>query len=482
MASRITQADIEQGLRELGLHEGDVVLLHSSLSSFGDVAGGARTVVEAFLAVLGEQGTLAVPTFGSLGVVTEVVRDDPRAVRSIHPLASVAAIGAAAEAICKNHWKAETAHAQDTPYMRIAERGGYVCLAGVDQDRSTTLHTAEELLRLPYLTDRTRTFMTETGEVTRTYRSFPGPHRDFIGLDRLLRKKGVMRFGRIGDSVVRLMKSQDLIDVCVEAGRADPAFVLCDNPNCADCVAQRAAIRRDRFGREAFTLASGSGLAGRTVPEMIEDLKAAGIGHVELDQIQGQPIHVLRHEELRVAVDALRNEELDVIALRCRSVPESVGELMDHAVEIGVGRIVLPMSTAAQEHATLASHRGLNLSLSNNVEGSVMASEILLALRDSGATVGLTFNGPGFARAGETPFLYSYKQKLRRFVDQLDVEDARFDGTAQPLAQGNAEVKEMVSILRCSSFGGWMVLTTPNRPTGDLRTVVARFEALLDAM
>jgi len=482
MASRTTQADIEQGLRELGLREGDIVLLHSSLSSFGQVEGGARTVVEAFLAVLGERGTLVVPTFGALGVVTEGVRDDPRAVRSIHPLASVAAIGAAAEPICKDHWKADTAHAQDTPYMRIAERGGYVCLAGVDQDRSTTLHTAEELLRLPYLTDRTRTFMTEAGEVTRTYRSFPGPHRDFIGLDRLLREKGVMRIGRIGDSVVRLMKSQDLIDVCLEAGRADPAFVLCDNPNCADCVAQRAAIRRDRFGREAFTLASGSGLAGRTVPEMIENLKAAGIGHVELDQIQDRPVHALRHDELRAAADALRNEELNPAALRCRSTPKSVGELMDCAVEIGVDRLVLPLSAAAREHATLASQRGLNLSLSNGVEGSVMASEILLALRESGATVGFTFNAPGFARAGETPFLYSYKQKLRRFVDQLDVEDACFDGAAQPLAYGNAEIKETISILRCSSFGGWMVLTTPNRPTGDLRSVVARFEALLDAM
>ena len=40
---------IETGLRDLGLAAGDVVILHSSLSSLGRVDGGAETVVNAFL-------------------------------------------------------------------------------------------------------------------------------------------------------------------------------------------------------------------------------------------------------------------------------------------------------------------------------------------------------------------------------------------------------------------------------------------------
>ena len=86
----MTQADIEKGLRSIGIERGDVVLLHSSLSSLGHVTGGAQTVVDAFLNVLGSEGTLAVPTFGDLGIVTEAVRSHPKAVNSIHPLASVA--------------------------------------------------------------------------------------------------------------------------------------------------------------------------------------------------------------------------------------------------------------------------------------------------------------------------------------------------------------------------------------------------------
>jgi len=479
----MTQSDIEKGLRDLGLGQGDVVLLHSSLRSLGHVDGGAQAVIDAFLAVLGEQGTLVVPTFGALGIITEVVREDPRAVRSIHPIAGVAAIGAQAEVICKDHWKAETAHGEGTPYTRIAELGGYVCLLGVDHDRNTTLHTVEALLRLPYLSDRTLTFPAEDGEqVTHTWRFFPGPHRDFIGLDRLLREKGVMTVRRIGNSVVRLMKSRELIDVCLEAGRADPAFVLCDNPNCADCVGQRAAIRRDRFAKEVFQLTASSGLAGRYVPEMLANLSAGGIECVELDIVEGQPVQTLTEGQIQDVVEELRGGGCTVTALRCSAIPEAPEDVLDAAANNGVPRVIMPLGSTSESLANAAASRSLGISFFNTVQGSMLATEMLLALREKGYEVGFTFNAANFARAGEKPFLYSFKKKLHGFVDQLDIEDACFDGSPQTLAHGNAEIKEMVSILRCASFGGCMTLTLGNRHVGTLRDAVERFEALLDAM
>jgi len=136
---------------------------------------------------------------------SDLVRDHVHAVASVHPRASITAIGGRAEEICRDHWKAETAHGEGTPYVRMADLGGYVCLLGVDEDRNTTLHAVEELLRLFYLTTTDEvTFPTPEGEVTRSWVFFPGPHRDFIGLDRLLRQRGVLRLGRIGSGVVRL--------------------------------------------------------------------------------------------------------------------------------------------------------------------------------------------------------------------------------------------------------------------------------------
>jgi len=480
----INKDEIVRGLKELGLSQGDTVLLHSSLASMGQVAGGATATVEAFLSVLGPSGTLVVPIFeDGMGVIADAVRDHPSAVRSVHPLACVAAIGGAAVEICRDHWKAQTAHTQDTPYLRIAERGGYVCLLGVDQDRNTTLHTVEALLRLPYLvTTPSHTFATPEGEKTKSWPYFPGPHRDFIGLDPMLRESGKMKMATIGTAVVRLIKAQDLIDVTLEAGRRNPAFVLCDNPNCPDCVPQRAAIRKAAFGRESSTLAASAALAGRYPEEIADQCKAAGIAAVELDALRSRPLTMLKPDAIAKAIGVLRAEGLQVVSLRTWTVSDQTPKLIELAKEQHIPRIIVPLAECAIAFAPTARDAGIALSFCNTDLGSEACSDMLVRMREQGLSAGFTFNGANFARCGELPFLFSYKKKLRRFVDQLDVVDGTYDGTPQPLARGNAEIKEMISILRCASFSGCMVLTEGNLRVGTLTDAVSCFDRLLQNM
>ena len=470
---------IESGLRELGLQAEDVVLLHSSLSSLGEVEGGADALVDAFLNVLESGGTLVVPTFGDLGIVTKVVENRPEAVSSIHPFASVAAIGGRAQEICRDHWKAETAHAEETPYLRIADMGGYVCLLGVDQDRNTTLHAVEAMLKLPYLkTTDERTFSTPEGEVTRSWPHFPGPHRDFIGLDRLLRERGIVKIGRIGSAVVRLMKGREMIDALLEVGGKDSAFALCDNPSCADCRRQRAALRRNRFAGEDFTLAAASSLAGRYVPEIVENCLAAGIDAVELDCLQGHPLQGVEAAQVRAAVEELRAGGCVVTGLRGRVVGDGIESFLQTAVECGIERVVLPLSSEAGTHQELAMEKGISLSFYNTHQSSGKVCERMRKV----ANAGLTFSGCEFARCGENPFLTSLRNRLKHFVDQLDIEDCTWDGTSTELARGNGEIAELVSILRCCGFRGYMVLGAGNRPVGDLASVADCFAGLLERL
>lgn len=484
----LEKTQIVAGLRELGLASGDLVLLHSSLASLGRVDGGAESVVEAFLEVLGTDGTLVVPAFGELGVIPEIVKADPRAVRSVHPLASVAAIGPKAEALCRDHWKAPTAHGPDTPYTRIAELGGWVCLLGVDQDRNTTLHTVEALLELPYLkTTAERTFQTPDGKVTKSWDFFPGPHRDFIRLDRPLRESGRMQIGQIGTSVVRLIRSRDLIDRALEIGRADPGFVLCENPHCADCVRQRAQLRRSRFVNEPFTLVAAASLAGRYVPEIIENLHAAGIDAVELDGLEGRPAGRLGTERLKRVLQEFAEAGLAVSALRCEALADD-RSWMQAVAEAGIPRVILPISDSAGAEVRAATVAGLAIDLTNTDCTSPRASRILQSLRAEKLDAGFVFNPARFAALGEKPFLESYKTKLRRFLGQLDLCDATFAGRPTPLAEGNGEVKEMVSILRCASFPGRMTLGPANHglydaePRQNLLECTRRLERLLEAM
>ena len=58
----ILKEEIVQKLREVGLEKGDVVMVHTSLKRMGYVCGGAQTVIEALMEVVGENGTIMMPT------------------------------------------------------------------------------------------------------------------------------------------------------------------------------------------------------------------------------------------------------------------------------------------------------------------------------------------------------------------------------------------------------------------------------------
>ena len=58
----VTREEIAAALQEIGVQCGDTVMFHSSLSSMGWVVGGANTVIEGFLAAVGTNGTVVVPT------------------------------------------------------------------------------------------------------------------------------------------------------------------------------------------------------------------------------------------------------------------------------------------------------------------------------------------------------------------------------------------------------------------------------------
>jgi sugar phosphate isomerase/epimerase len=303
-------------------------------------------------------------------------------------------------------------------------------------------------------------------------------------LDRTFRASGKQRAGRIGKAVVRLMKARDAIEIMQALGAKDPAFVLCANPHCPDCVRQRADIRRDRFRRLPFQVAASALLAGRHAEDIVENCQAAGIDAVELDGLRGKPVPMLEAELVRRTVEQLRAGGCKVTALRLPASIREMEAVFALAAECGIPRVVLPLSAQSAGHARLAAAVKAAVSFCNLGLDGKSASDILVGLKAAGWDVGFTFSAAEFASSGEMPFRRSYKCKLRRYVDQLDVADALYDGTPQPLGEGNAEIKEMISILSAGGFAGTMVLAEGNRRvgTGALRDAVERFERLLVTM
>jgi aminoglycoside 3-N-acetyltransferase len=256
LAAVVRKADLVQGLAALGIGAGDTLLLHSALSSLGQVEGGAPTVVEAFLAVLGPAGTLVVPTLpdvskpfaaesspSAVGQLTEAVRQWRGAVRSRHPTHAVAAIGAQARHLTDGH-ELTLPCGHDSPYGKLGGLRGWVLLLGVDQDRNTTWHVAETIADVAYLQTMTVQIAQADGSVREaTLPKSPWGHRAFIGLDRRLRETGLVRVGRVGSAVARLMRADEMIAWGVERLREDPAAFLCAKPRCVFCQWARAVIR-----------------------------------------------------------------------------------------------------------------------------------------------------------------------------------------------------------------------------------------------
>jgi aminoglycoside 3-N-acetyltransferase len=184
-AGPVTVDGLANDLRALGLSEGGVVIVHSSLSSLGWVCGGPQAVIEALFAVLGPAGTLAMPAFSAgdsepsywcnppvpeswwdsiresmpafrpdrtptraLGAVAESFRSWGGARRSDHPQHSFAARGPAAERITANH-ALDFALGEGSPLARLYELDASVLLLGVDHASNSSLHLAEYRAQWP---------------------------------------------------------------------------------------------------------------------------------------------------------------------------------------------------------------------------------------------------------------------------------------------------------------------------------------------
>ena len=155
----ISREDIHKGLIKLGLKKGSVVLVHSSLSKFGYVEGGADTVVDALIETVGEKGTIAVPGFSfslgkdgsvfdvkntpsEMGKISETLRKKRGTYRSHHLTHSVVALGYKAKELTETH--SITPCGRESPFRKLIDWGGYILLLGVDQNLNTIFHAIEE--------------------------------------------------------------------------------------------------------------------------------------------------------------------------------------------------------------------------------------------------------------------------------------------------------------------------------------------------
>ncbi|GLX69826.1 aminoglycoside N(3)-acetyltransferase [Paenibacillus glycanilyticus] len=245
----VTVSGMLHDLRQLGIREGDHLIVHSSLSSLGWVCGGPQAVVQSLLQAVGAEGTLIMPAQSGdwsdpaewahppvpqewieliykempafdpavtptrgMGRIAELFRTYPGTVRSNHPQVSFCANGKYAEYIVAGH-PLTPQFGEASPLGKLYAAGAKVLLLGVGFDSCTSLHLAETRFdRMP--TKRMGTAMLVDGERSwQWFTDYEYDSGDFAELGVQLENR--VRRGTVGQAECALLDMRAAVDFAV---------------------------------------------------------------------------------------------------------------------------------------------------------------------------------------------------------------------------------------------------------------------------
>lgn len=169
----ITKESLIDTLLSVGIEKNDTLLVHSDIASFGTTENFSRKEAlnifyEAFMEVLGSEGTLCVPAyfyeyarFGipydialspvskELGVFSKFINSLPESKRSCNPLAAVAAVGKNADYICEI--KNRHNYGEDSAFNRLHKLNAKIVMLGTSLNTVTFGHYVEYHVGVPHM-------------------------------------------------------------------------------------------------------------------------------------------------------------------------------------------------------------------------------------------------------------------------------------------------------------------------------------------
>ncbi|MDP3305152.1 MAG: AAC(3) family N-acetyltransferase [Erysipelotrichaceae bacterium] len=247
----LTRQQIIDQLRAIGVTEGMTLMVHSSLRAFGYVCGGAQTVVDALLEVVGYEGTIVVsmqsgdnsepsywqnppvtlglfdtirkshPSFHvvhsdvrKMGAISESIRHREGSVITNHPAVAFCAMGKYARFICRHH-ELDFPLGKESPLGACYDLKAHVLLIGVGYDSCTALHLAESLSGKRSVILQGGAVEGSGGRIWQKYVDYDYDPDDFKNIGLVLEHKNLVTNFRIGNAHVQFFEMQVAVDEAV---------------------------------------------------------------------------------------------------------------------------------------------------------------------------------------------------------------------------------------------------------------------------
>lgn len=247
----VTLAQVLEALERVGVQPGDGLLVHSAIQFFGRPHGGIGIYLSALRKALGlpGQGTLAVPAFNfgfargqaynpastpseGMGVFPEYIRQQPEAMRTSHPMQSLAILGVHAAELSR----LDTASAFDpgSAFERLVELDFKLLLLGADIQAASIVHYSEQRAAVPYrywksFQGQIETSHTDTtqGVEPQTYRMFVrdldlDAHLDLHPIQHALQRRGQWSSTNLNYGTIAVCRLQDFVRTADALLAADP--------------------------------------------------------------------------------------------------------------------------------------------------------------------------------------------------------------------------------------------------------------------
>lgn len=239
--------DLTEKWRQCGIREGDIVLFHSSLKrTLKETGTTPEEVLASLLNAVGPSGTMLFPLFNfdftkgvpfdirttpsKMGILTEMARGHPDAVRNGHPIYSFAVIGENASRFNVDNF---SGYGPDSPFAVLREVDGKIAVLDLDDLNSMTFyHHIEEIYEVPYRFHKEfrGEYTNAQGETsTRTYGLFvrdleKGVLTDVNPMGELLWDRGLYegfrQYEGVGCRTINAREMYAAVSEVIESGRA----------------------------------------------------------------------------------------------------------------------------------------------------------------------------------------------------------------------------------------------------------------------